>query len=52
MIIPQDKRGTSGVLGTDTKQNTSLSPSDGERGGVRGSLEYVTLLTKRCTKQY
>jgi hypothetical protein len=38
MKIAQDKRGTSAVLGTGTKKSSSLSPSDGERVGVRGSF--------------
>jgi hypothetical protein len=42
--------GRSVVLGKRTRKSCFLSSSDGERVGVRGSLDYVSRLTKRCAK--
>jgi hypothetical protein len=49
MLVAQGKRGTSAALGKWPKKDSSLSASDGERVGVRGFLEYVSIFTKRCT---
>jgi hypothetical protein len=44
------QRGTSAVLGKGPPKSSSLSPSDAERVGVRGSLEYFSAFRKQFTK--